>query len=314
MTPKLPNQSQTGELTLPTSTGLGKKPGEVGFLTVVGLEVFYNDPNTGLLRPQVIRSAVAPRLFQAIKDLDPDTQDLLFQAGSAFITGGPPLPEGMEWFVLLPAFARTGLGAKQALAKRAEGKMLTQAEASEVRALVTSGVGKRPYASSAGELEEAGVMALHAPTATMAPPKMRAVDWYEGGKQTVNSVQEKYKGKPITVQETHVSGGTWSQLHTVLEAKDATTANVSRAVTGKLDKFWSRLNNPSSSRPARDPVPIGPDTYRRIYLDRPDAIVVHIHLRESSATKELIEAGQQAARSYASKGELPPIRVVVTGK
>ena len=157
-------------------------------------------------------------------------------------------------------------------------------------------------------------MALHAPTATMAPPKMRAVDWYEGGKQTVNSVQEKYKGKPITVQETHVSGGTWSQLHTVLEAKDATTANVSRAVTGKLDKFWSRLNNPSSSRPARDPVPIGPDTYRRIYLDRPDAIVVHIHLRESSATKELIEAGQQAARSYASKGELPPIRVVVTGK
>lgn len=313
-TPQLPKQLQPGELTLPTSTGVGKKPGDIGFLTVIGLEVFYHDPQTGLLRPQVLRPAVAPRLYQAVKDLDPDTQDLLFQAGSAFISGGPPLPEGTEWFLLLPALARAGTGVRQSLVKRAEGKVLTQAEASEVRTLVTSGIGKRPYASSAGEIEEAGVMARHAPTATMAPPKMRAVDWYEGGVQKVISVQEKYRGKPITVQETHVSGGTWSQLHTVLEAKDATTANVSAAVTGKLNKFWDRLNNPSSSKPARDPVPIGPDTYRRVYLDRPDAVVVHIHLKESRATKELIGAGQQAALNYAAKSDLPPIRVVVTGK
>lgn len=127
-------------------------------------------------------------------------------------------------------------------------------------------------------------------------------------------MQEKYKGKPITVQETHVSGGTWSQLHTVLEAENATTANVAGAVTSKLDKYWDRLNNPSLNKPARDPTPIGPDTYRRVYLDKPDHLVVNIHLREVKASKELVDAANHAAATYGAKGDLPPIRVVVTGR
>ena len=309
---KIAELEKNGQLTPPTSNAAGGQPGTPGFVTVVEKDVFYNDPQTGLLRPQDLRPAVAPRLFQAIREVDPDTQDLLFQASMAFVAG-PPMPQGSEWFILLPIFARSGMAARQALAKRAAGKALTQAEAAELREVVTSGVGKRAYASSLGELEEAGVMKAHAPGAQLAPPKMRAVDWYEGGKQEVTVVKEKYKGKEIQVQQTHVSGGTWSQLHTVLEAKDATAANVSRAVTGKLNKFWDRLNNPSLSKPARDPVPIAPDTYRRVYLDKPEHLVVHIHLREAKATPELVNAANQALNTYAAKADLPPVTVKVTG-
>lgn len=117
----------------------------------------------------------------------------------------------------------------------------------------------------------------------------------------------------MTVVETHVSGETWSQLHTVLDAKDATAANVGRAVTHTLDKFWDRLHNPSLTRPARDPVPIAPDTYRRVYLGAPDRLVVNTPLREARATPELVRAAEDAYARYAAKGDLPPARVVVTG-
>ena len=157
-------------------------------------------------------------------------------------------------------------------------------------------------------------MAKSAPGAVLAPPKMQAVDWYEGGKQTTTIVQEKYKGKPITIQETHVSGGTWTQLHTVLEAKDATTANVSNAVTNKLDMYWERIHNAPTNKPARDPKPIAPDTYRRVYLDAPDRLVGHIHLREAKATPELVNAANGALASYYNKTTLPPVQIVVTGK
>lgn len=305
---------KSGQLTPPTSNAAGGTPGTPGFVTVIESDVFYNDPQTGVLRPQNLRPTVAPRLYQAITELDPATQDLLFQAGSAFISGGPTMPEGSEWLILLPIFARSGIGVREALVKAAERKALSKVEADEVRVLVTSGKGKRPYASSVGELEEAGVMARTAPTATLAPPKMKAVDWYEGGNQSVTMVQEKYKGKLITIQETRVSGGTWSQLHTVLEAKDATAANVSGAVTEKLNKYWNRLNNASLRKPARDPVPIAPNTYRRLYLDKPDRLVVNIHLREAPASGELIAAANRAADTYSAKADLPPVRVIVTGK
>jgi hypothetical protein len=297
----------SGDLSLPKSTAAN------GFLTVLGPDVFYNDPQTGLLRPQNLRPAVAPRLYGAISELDPGTQDLLYAAALGFVAG-PPMPQNSEWLILLPALTKGGMALRGTLLRAAERKALTRLEAEELQKLATSGTAKRPYASSLGELEEAGVMAGSAPTATMAPPKMRAVDWYEGGKTTVNNVPEKFKGKPITVQETHVSGGTWTQLQTVLEKENATTANVASAVTVKLNKFWDRLHNPSLNKPARSPFPIAPDTYSRVYLDAPDALVVHIHLRESAATKELKAAAEGALAAYPSKGDLPPVRVVVTGK
>jgi hypothetical protein len=309
---RLNEMVKSGELTLPSVPG-GTR-GTFDFVVVLGGDVYFNDPVSGLVRPQHLRPTVAPRLYKAVQDLDTETQDLLFKAGSAFISGGPEMPEGSEWLILLPIFARAGAGLKQTLAKVAERKALEEAETAELRRVVTSAGGKRPHASSLGELEEPGVMAKLAPHATLAPPKTRAVDWYEGGQQVVTTVQEKYQGKPITVEEVRVKGGTWSQLHTVLEQKDANAANVSAAVKNKLDKFWDRLNNPSLNKPARDPRPISPDTYRRVYLESPDQLVVHIHFREAKATKELVEAGQQALRNYSARGDLPPVRVVVTGQ
>ncbi|QGN31562.1 hypothetical protein [Microlunatus sp. Gsoil 973] len=302
---------KSGDLTLPSSTSVNAPPGSQGVVTVYGPDVFYNDPRTGLLRPQNLRPSVAPRLYQAITELDTDTQDLLYQAAVGWVAG-PPMPEGSEWLILLPFLARGGMGLRNALAKAAERKALTAAEQAELRALASSGT-KRPYASSLGELEEAGVMAKTAPGATLAPPKMRAVDWYEGGKQVQVTVQEKYKGQAITVVETHVSGGTWSQLHTILEAKDATAANVTAAVTNKLDKYWDRLHNPGLNKPARDPTPIAPNTYRRVYLESPDRLVINIHVREAPATEALTSAANNAYTVYANKTDLPPVTIIVTG-
>ena len=143
------NLQKNGQLNPPVSNAAGGKPGDPGFITVLGPDVFYNDPETGLLRPQNLRPASTPRLYQAITELDPDTQDLLLQAAGAF-AGGPPMPEGSEWFILLPLFARGGMSVRGALLKAAERKALTKAEAAELRTLVTSGVGKRAYASSLG--------------------------------------------------------------------------------------------------------------------------------------------------------------------
>ena len=300
----------TGDLTLPTSKSGNGPPGSTTAITVNGPDVFFDDPVTGAIRPQNLRATVAPRLFQALVDLDVSTQDLLFQAASAFLSGGPPMPEGSEYLVLLPIFARAGMGTRQALVRAAERQALSKEEQAIVGQVFKGG--KAPYASSLGEVEEAAVIAKYAPQAKQLPPKAAGVDWYEGGAEVVTARKEKLKGKPITVLETAVTGGTWTQLHTVLEAANATAANVARAVTTKLDKFFKVIHNPSSARPARDPNPIGPDTYRRVVLDKPDGLVVHIHLRNTKVTPELQSAAQKAYDTYASKGDLPPVRVIVT--
>jgi hypothetical protein len=169
--------------------------------------------------------------------------------------------------------------------------------------------GKQPYASSLGELEEEAVIPR---AAKQLPPKAKSVDWYEGGSETVTTVTEKYRGRPITVVETHVTGGTWTQLHTVLSREHATAKNVSRAVTAKLNKFFDLMHNPAR-RSARDPRPIAPNTFRRVVLDgKPEAIVVHIQLRDTQLTPELRSAAEKALSDYPSLGDLPPTRVVIT--
>src|SRR5690349_19039714 len=62
------------QLMPPTSNAAGGAPGQPGFISVIGTDVYYNDPRTGLLRPQHLRAALAPRLYQAVADLDPATQ------------------------------------------------------------------------------------------------------------------------------------------------------------------------------------------------------------------------------------------------
>ncbi|XVV00213.1 hypothetical protein ACQPW3_22465 [Actinosynnema sp. CA-248983] len=310
VSPKVSEQvdrlQKSGDLTLPRSAS------RTPTIAVRGEEQFFHDPATGLLRPRTLHSGVTPRLHRAVKELDPDTQNLLFQAGTAFMAG-PPMPEGAEFVLLLPIFARGGMGLRQALARAAERRAFTKGELAELAPVLK---GKRPYASSLGELQEAGVMAKYAPGAKLMPPKAKSVDWYQGGAQTVVVRQEKYNGKMITIVETTVEGGTITQLHTVLERTDATAANVNRAVTVKLDKFFDLVHN-KARKPARSPIPVSPDrpdTYERVILGKPDEIVVHIHLRQAKATPELKQAGQKALDNYPSKGDLPPARVVVTGQ
>jgi hypothetical protein len=169
------------------------------------------------------------------------------------------------------------------------------------------------YATSLGELEEAKVIAAHAPGAKQLPPKAKGVDWYEGGVETVTTLTEKIGRARITVLETRVTGGIWTQLQTVLDKSNATADNVARAVTTKLNKFYNTLHNPSRTS-ARDPSPIAPNTYWRVVLTDPDGLIVHIHLREATVTQELVDAAQNAVAGYPSLGELPPVKVVVTGQ
>ena len=297
---------KSGDLTLPQS-GSGTPT-----IAVRGQDQFFHDPATGLLRPRTLHPGVTPNLHHAVKELDPDTQNLLFQAGTAFMAG-PPMPEGSEFVLLLPIFARGGMGLRQALARAAERRAFTKAELAELAPVLK---GKRPYASSLGELQEAGVKAKYAPGAKLMPPKAKSIDWYEGGAQTIVTRQEKYKGKMITIVETTVEGGTATQLHTVLDKAGATTANVSRAVTVKLDKFFDLLHN-KLRKPARSPIPLSPDrpdTYERVILGKPDKIVVHIHLRQAKVTPELKQAAEKALENYASKSDLPPADIIVTGQ
>jgi hypothetical protein len=49
-------------------------------------------------------------------------------------------------------------------------------------------------------------------------------------------------------------------------------------------------------------------------LDKPDRLVVNIHLREAPASGELIAAANRVADTYSAKADLPPVRVIVTGK
>ncbi len=323
---KLDELEKSGDLQLPSSTQKGD--GKYTSIDTRPADKFYEDTTQHIIKPQNIRASVAPRLIAAINALDVDTQDNLFKAATAFMAG-PPLPDGFEYVILLPVGAKMASGLKSALAKSAESKLATDIAEKEAPGAAKSELQKNaekelkeampaniktPYASSVGELAEAGVIKDYAPAAKQLPPKFKAFDWYEGGKETTTNIPSKYKNKPITVQETSVEGGTWTSLHTVLSADKATTQNVGNAVTNKLNAIFDALHNPTGNAAARDPNPIAPDTYRRVErTGTPDKVIVHIHLAEAPVTTELNAAAQKAKTDFASLSDLPPVEVVVTG-
>lgn len=130
----------SGDLTLPTSDSTAGNG--LTTITVRGPDEFYDDPATGLIRPRTMHAGVVPRIHRAVAELDPDTQNLLFKAATAFMAG-PPVPEGAEYLVLLPIFARGGVALHQVLVRAAERRALTAAEQAELgRLLVRSGTGQ----------------------------------------------------------------------------------------------------------------------------------------------------------------------------
>ena len=314
---KLDDLEASGELTLPKSNIEGN--GKYGTVTARKEDKFYEATNQGIVRPETLHKTVTPRLHQAIKDLDPGTQDLLFQAAVAFMAG-PPMPEGSEYVILIPLLTKGGMGLKQAIARASERKALEQVAEKEAGTL-----GKNmpkaqvPHVStgnvrSMGELIEPSVIAHFAPNGKQLPPKFKAFDWYEGGTEAVANVGGKLKGKPITVKETTVKGGKWTSLHTILTKEKTTTVNVTKAVNGKLSDIFDALHNSSGRVAARDPNPIAPDTYSRVMREgTPDKVVVHIHLHDAPVTAELEAAAKKAYQDFASKGDLPPVEIIVTG-
>lgn len=172
---------------------------------------------------------------------------------------------------------------------------------------------RRPPGSSLGVLQEEPVRQKHYPGAQELPPGTQAVDLHEGGTEVVTVRKEFYKGREVTVHDVVKTGGTWIQLHTVIEAKDATPQNVEKAVKRKLDDMWNRIHNPPTRAPARDFREIAPNTYRRVRLEEPQQLIVHIDLRESEIRPELREAAQRALDKFYPITDLPPTRVAVTG-
>jgi hypothetical protein len=106
-------------ITLPSVEG--GKPGQVASFGLRPEDTFYRDDVNQTIRPRRLHSRVTPRLHEAIKDIDPDTSDLLFQAALAF-AAGPPMPEGSEYLALIPIGVKGGLAVKNSIARALEQK------------------------------------------------------------------------------------------------------------------------------------------------------------------------------------------------
>lgn len=111
--------AERNQITMPTISG--GSPGAVASLDVRGEDVFFLNTEQKVIRPRELRAGVTPRLHEAIKDLDPDASDLLFQAAIAFMAG-PPMPEGAEYLALIPLGVRSGMALKNAIAHALETK------------------------------------------------------------------------------------------------------------------------------------------------------------------------------------------------
>jgi hypothetical protein len=130
------------ELHLPTSKSGRGKPGDAATVPTRAPDVFYRESKSGVIRPAVLRPERAPRLHYAIQGLDPNSQDLPFQAADAFKTGGLSAPEGSEYLGFLTPLAR-GVPALQrgrsALPSQSAGRKHFTAERHLARITVAEG-------------------------------------------------------------------------------------------------------------------------------------------------------------------------------